>query len=307
MNFFRSIKKNILLGSALFCLIFQFLVFSQSESDKEFSHPSVDMEYRALHPGEVIKVTLDESAAVKMAMVRFLGTKYSMGRGKNLSKLMAFVGIDLAVQPGAYKMTVSLLYKDGSRKQIEKEITVLAKQFPVKKLWVKEIFVTPPPEAQERIKWESNLLETVYGIYTPQWLGDGEFIVPSEGRAKQNFGEKRIYNDKPRSSHSGIDISSPFGAPVRASNSGKVVLASDLYFSGKTVIVDHGLGVFSYYCHLSSISLKIGDLVSRGSVIGNIGATGRVTGPHLHWGVKASGCRVDPFSLLSLGLKETGK
>jgi murein DD-endopeptidase MepM/ murein hydrolase activator NlpD len=97
-----------------------------------------------------------------------------------------------------------------------------------------------------------------------------------------------------------VDISAPTGTPVWASNSGEVALRSDLYFSGKTVIIDHGLGLFSLYCHFSKIKVKRGQVVRKGDIIGEIGATGRVTGPHLHWGVKILGDRVDPFSLLSL-------
>jgi murein DD-endopeptidase MepM/ murein hydrolase activator NlpD len=117
-----------------------------------------------------------------------------------------------------------------------------------------------------------------------------------------NFGEKRIYNNVPRSSHSGIDIAAPFGSPARASNSGRVVLARDLYFSGKTVIIDHGLGLFTYYCHFSRLKVSRGEAVEKGSVIALTGSTGRSTGPHLHWGVRLHGSRVDPAALLGLEL-----
>jgi murein DD-endopeptidase MepM/ murein hydrolase activator NlpD len=101
-----------------------------------------------------------------------------------------------------------------------------------------------------------------------------------------------------------VDISSPFGDPVKASNSGKVVVANDLYYAGKTVILDHGLGVFSLYCHFSEIAVELGDEVSKGGVIGKIGATGRVTGPHLHWGIRVLESRIDPLSLLALDCKQ---
>jgi murein DD-endopeptidase MepM/ murein hydrolase activator NlpD len=170
----------------------------------------------------------------------------------------------------------------------------------VKRLWVKEEYVTPPSTVLERIRRESELLRSVYKKFTQTWLGEDSFIMPTEGKVFDNFGERRIYNNKPRSSHAGVDISAPTGTPVWASNSGEVALASDLYFSGKTVIIDHGLGLFSLYCHFSKIKVKRGQVVRKGDIIGEIGATGRVTGPHLHWGVKILGDRVDPFSLLSL-------
>jgi len=176
----------------------------------------------------------------------------------------------------------------------------LPREFPTKKLWVNERFVTPPEDSLERIKRESELLSAVYGMYTPMWLGEGAFIIPSDGELAPNFGERRFFNNQPRSPHSGIDISSPFGSDVKASNSGSVVVANDLYYAGKTVVIDHGLGVFSLYCHFSRIKVRIGDQISKGDVIGEVGATGRVTGPHLHWAFKVSGSRVDPMSLLDL-------
>jgi murein DD-endopeptidase MepM/ murein hydrolase activator NlpD len=101
-----------------------------------------------------------------------------------------------------------------------------------------------------------------------------------------------------------VDIAAPYGSPVKASNSGRVVLARDLYFSGNTVIIDHGLGLFTFYCHFSRLKVSRGDMVKKGAVIALAGSTGRSTGAHLHWGVKLLGSRVDPVALLSLALPE---
>ncbi len=140
-------------------------------------------------------------------------------------------------------------------------------------------------------------------MITPRWLGEGSFILPCEGEVHPNFGERRIYNNKPRSPHSGVDISAPLGTPVKASNSGNVVFAGDLYFAGKAVIIEHGLGVFTFYCHFSEIKANRGHFVKKGDIIGEVGATGRVTGAHLHWSIKVFESRVDPFSFLSLPLE----
>jgi len=121
--------------------------------------------------------------------------------------------------------------------------------------------------------------------------------------AAPNFGQRRIYNKSYTSIHQGVDIAAPWGSPVRASNSGRVVLASSLYLSGRTVIIDHGQGVFSLYGHFSQILVKRGDLVKKGQVIARVGNTGRSTGPHVHWGVRILDSRVDPFSLVSLPLR----
>lgn len=237
------------------------------------------------------------------AQIIFAGKKYITASCINPKERLAFIGLDLGMKPKTYPLSAVVFFGDGSYKKKDINLQIRSKEFPVKKLWVDEKFVTPPKSADERIRRESNLLQSIYDIYTPNWIGDGSFIIPSVGEAAPNFGEKRYFNNKPRSSHSGVDISTPFGYPVKSSNSGRIVLACDLYFAGKTVIIDHGLGVFSLYCHFSKIIVKRGKMVAKGDIIGEIGSTGRVTGPHLHWGVKIRGKRVDPFSLLSLNLE----
>ena len=117
--------------------------------------------------------------------------------------------------------------------------------------------------------------------------------------ANSAFGTRSILNGQPRSPHSGADFRSAAGTPIKAPNAGRVVLAGDRYFTGNTVIIDHGLGLFSLFAHLSEVSVKEGDSVQSGEVVGKVGATGRVTGPHLHWSVRLSGARVDPLSLLA--------
>lgn len=261
---------------------------------------TVELAYRAFQPGEIIVVAIKDDSNVKDAQIRFLRRKYRLEKSETSSGLLAFIGLDLRLEPGLYTMEIFIDNAEGERERLEKQIPVLAKKYPLKKLWVDERFVTPPPEFHERIRREAEILKVVYGITTDRWLGEGLFIIPSSGEAKHNFGERRIYNNKPRSSHRGVDIVVPYGLPVRASNSGRVVLASDLYFAGKTVIIDHGIGLFTLYCHFSKIRVKRGKLVKKGEIVGEIGATGRVTGPHLHWGVKVFGSSVDPFSLLSL-------
>ena len=258
------------------------------------------MNFRALHPGEVVKVLVKTSAPVKNVQAAFSGKKYLLGVNQTPGEFLGLIGIDLDMKPGSYPIVFTPVYADGHHERVIKEILVVAKEFPVKKLWVDEKYVTPPPEALSRIREESQLLEEIYGMYSPRWLGKGPFVVPSTGEVVPNFGERRFFNNQPRSAHSGVDISSPYGAPVVASNSGRVVLVLNLYYAGNTVIIDHGLGVFTLYLHLSKFKVRRGDVVDKGTIIGEIGATGRVTGPHLHWGVKIQGNRVDPFSLLYL-------
>ena len=113
------------------------------------------------------------------------------------------------------------------------------------------------------------------------------------------MGSRTILNGQPRSPHSGADFNSPAGTPIKAPNAGRVVLAGDRYFTGNTVMIDHGLTMFSLFAHLSEIDVHAGDSVKAGDVVGKVGSTGRVTGPHLHWSVRLNGARVDPLSLLA--------
>lgn len=262
----------------------------------------INLDYRVLQPGEIIKLTVKSNSSIMKAQFNFGGKKYPLGEGRKDSEYFAFMGLDLAQKPGTYTIFVSILYEEGTHQTINKEILVSKKEFPVENLWVEPEYVTPPPEILERIKRESQLLNTVYEVYTSQWWGKGNFIVPCSGKINYNFGKRRIFNNIPRSPHGGVDISSPAGTPVRASNSGEVVLANDLYFAGKTVIINHGLGVFTVYCHFSKMEVESEEWVEKGTIIGEVGSTGRVTGSHLHWGVKVRGKRVDPFSLVSLDL-----
>lgn len=290
----------------LFLFIFLSPVFLLSLHQEKLltqSGVAVELACRVFEPGEIIIVSIKDSSTIKKAEVRFLGKKYSMGRDKLGAGLLAFVSIDLDIESGLYTLEVLIDRALGEWERVQKKIPLSAKEYPLKKLWVDERFVRPPPEYRERVEWEEEILRALYELTAPQWLGEGLFIIPSSGKVRPNFGERRIYNNDRRSTHGGLDISSPYGEPVIASNSGRVVLASKFYYAGKMVIIDHGLGLFTQYCHFSKIRVKRGDLVKKGDIIGEIGATGRVTGPHLHWGVKVFGYSIDPLSLLSLIFK----
>lgn len=285
----------------VFVLIIGFLPegLSYQETANEWTEEDVVLlEYRELVPGEVIKVSVKKLSDIESAQVKFLDEKYNTA--EQGGHLICLIGLDLGIEPGTYPFEIFLFMKQGQVIEIHKEVFVNPKQFPVKKLWVKEEYVTPPQSVLDRIREEAELVKAVYDIDSPEWAGKGRFIIPVEGEIFPNFGERRIFNNEPRSPHSGIDIASPEGTLVRASNSGRIVLANDLYFSGKTVIIDHGLGVFSLCCHFSEILVKNGTKVEKGEVIGKIGSTGRVTGPHLHWSIRIRGSRVDPHALLNL-------
>jgi hypothetical protein len=296
------LKKSLLLSLCLF--LAASVAASGMESFTMQSPLGTEVEFLApsLEPGQIILARIKAASGVKKVSIHFLDRTYDLEPAGEGGEPFAFIGLDLGLKPGTHDFDITFFRKDGQTELLEKEFSFPAKEFPVTKLWVKERYVTPPPQVRARIDWEAELLQSIYGIVTAQWLGDGKFILPHNGEMAANFGEKRIYNNVPRSTHSGVDISAPYGSPVRAANSGKVVLARELYFSGKTVILNHGLGLYTYYCHFSKIKVKLGDTVKKGDAVGLVGSTGRSTGPHLHWGVKVQDSRVDPLALLILPL-----
>jgi murein DD-endopeptidase MepM/ murein hydrolase activator NlpD len=165
---------------------------------------------------------------------------------------------------------------------------------------VDEAFVTPPASEEARIERDARLLESVWAAPPSDRRWTEPFVRPVPQPANSAFGTRSVFNGKPRNPHGGADFLSPSGTPVHAPNAGRIVVARELYFSGNTVVIDHGLGLFSLLAHLSAIDAREGDSVEAGQLIGRVGATGRVTGPHLHWAVRASGARVDPLSLLAM-------
>ena len=218
------------------------------------------------HPGEVIPVNGE---------VTVLGKTW-----KDL------VGIDLATKPGTYRMSSGTTLR------------VLPKQFPVRRLTVAAEFVTPPPEALAQIADDAKKTSAIWPRITPRkWTG--AFLLPVDDTATSSFGTRSFFNGQPRSPHTGTDFLSPSGRPIRAANRGAVVLAEPLYFTGNTVIVDYGDSLYSLFAHLSELRVREGDAVEPDTVVGLVGATGRVTGAHLHWGVKLQGANVDPLTLVA--------
>ncbi|WP_457639256.1 M23 family metallopeptidase [Persephonella sp.] len=182
-----------------------------------------------------------------------------------------------------------------------KFIKIHQKKYPVSRITVKERKKTK--ELLKRIQDEYRLIRKVLSIKTTPLFTEDRFIPPLKKLVVSTpFGAKRIINGKKRSIHWGTDFSAPEGTPVYATLTGRVVLARELFYTGKTVIINHGGGLFSLYAHLSQINVKEGQTVKGGQVIGKVGSTGRSTGPHLHFGIYLNGLRVDPSLALKLKL-----
>jgi murein DD-endopeptidase MepM/ murein hydrolase activator NlpD len=158
--------------------------------------------------------------------------------------------------------------------------------------------VSPPEEELKRIRAESRKVSRIFAEVSKHRYWNGPFLRPVPGEAISSFGKRSIINGQPRSPHTGTDFRAAEGTPVKAPAAGRVMLVQDLYFAGNTVIVDHGLGLYSYFAHLSSFSVTEGQFIEAGEIVGEVGATGRVTGPHLHWTLRLAEARVDPLSLM---------
>jgi murein DD-endopeptidase MepM/ murein hydrolase activator NlpD len=262
----------------------------------------VRLAYRALQPGEPLLVVLEADRGVRSATVAFLGETAELRPSAQKDAVFAFLGIDVQAKPGAHVLTVKVQRAGGAVETIRKELLVAGREFPSTKLTLDPNYVTPPASVQGRIKREAELVALAMSVVTPGWLGDGPFIAPHPGPSWSNFGQRRLNNDVLASLHTGLDLRVPFGEPIGAANAGRVVMASDLYLGGKTVIIDHGLGVFSTYGHMSELRVKRGEVVQKGQTVGLCGSTGRSTGPHLHWSVRVLDARVDPEAMLRLPL-----
>lgn len=246
-----------------------------------------------IRPGEVIRIDVRGAADTPVTVTVF-GQTVPFSFDVDNHMWTGLAGVDVETKPGRYSLRV----RQTNSPRTTHTVRVLPKQFRVRRLRVAEGFVNPPAEALQQIASDSKLLAQTYAQITPRQWQD-TFRLPVEGKPTSNFGTRSYYNGERRSPHAGIDFTSEPGTPVAATNRGTVALAAALYFTGNTVIIDHGAQLFSVYAHLSVFHVKAGEAVTPETIIGLVGATGRVTGPHLHWSVRLNGARVDPLSLIA--------
>lgn len=253
---------------------------------------------RAIAPGEIVVLTITTPEPVDAVQVRAFDQAWPPYRTGSRT-WRALLGIDLDVAPRTYPAVVTA-GEGASGLSATYSLPVKAKAFATRTLTVDDAFVNPPASVMPRIEAEGARLTAIWRHASPERLWSAAFIAPVPEAANSAFGKRSVMNGQPGSPHSGADFPSPPGEPVKAPNAGRVVLAGDLYYSGNTVLIDHGLGLYSLFAHLSAIDVHEGDAVTPGQFLGKVGATGRVTGPHLHWSVRLGGARVDPLALLAL-------
>ena len=255
---------------------------------------------RSVAPGEIMLFRVQSPKAMADLRATAFAREFRMFSESGADSWIGLVGIDMDTRPGTYAVEFHGVDKSGQPLTSSERINVISKSFPKRMLTVDPKFVNPPPEVMDRIRQESERVRIIFESTTAERYWRGKFVVPVPGPVISDFGKRSVYNGQQRSSHAGTDFRGATGTPIHAPNTGRVVLAADLYYSGNTVIIDHGLGLYTYFGHMSEFGVKEGERVERGAVVGKVGATGLVTGPHLHWTIRLAGTRVDPVSLLDL-------
>jgi len=216
-----------------------------------------------------------------------------------LTRWVVLIGIDLEQRPGTLAIRADAVDGSGRALTGQGTLRVLDAHFPVQRLTVPRPFVELDTATLERVNREKALLDQVWETQTPERYWRDPFRVPLDGAGPAyGFGLRRIINGEPRSPHTGADFAASPGAPVLAANAGIVALVADHFFAGRSVILDHGLGLYTMYFHLQESLVRPGQRVERGQAIARVGSTGRATGPHLHWGGRLYGARIDPRELL---------
>ena len=259
---------------------------------------AVSLTARAVQPGEVVRVDAMAAAPLTGVRVSVFGRSIVSARD-GAGTWRALVGIDLETPPGDYPLVVEALLPSGVAATERRVLSVVDKEFPTRTLRVDPRFVTPPAAVRPRIAAEAAHLAVLFGGEDAEPAWPGLLGLPIEGTVVSGFGVRSVFNGEARAPHGGADFASPAGTPVDAPGQGRVVLADDLYFTGGTVVIAHGAGLYSLLAHLSRRDVSTGDRVRRGQRVGAVGATGRATGPHLHWTVRLHTARVDPMSLVA--------
>jgi murein DD-endopeptidase MepM/ murein hydrolase activator NlpD len=217
----------------------------------------------------------------------------------------AIVGFDLDIKPGPLAWRLAVLPPGRAPQTAQGRLQLRRRDFPVQRLTLPSGLVDLDPETERRALSEGEQLRTLYASVTPERLWRGRFVSPvGSGEPGTGFGARRIINGQPRTPHAGADYSAPLGTPVVAVNDGRVALVAEYFFPGRLVVLDHGLGLYTLYFHLDETKVVEGERVGRGQSIGTVGATGRATGPHLHFGVQVGPARVDPATLLELTVRD---
>ncbi len=256
---------------------------------------------KLLESGSVCLFTVDIAAATSVRG-KWMGHDVFFAKMKGNSLWYGAAGVDVEAKPDKYPLQIEAVLLSGKTVTAVHDITVLPAPYKTEKLKVPDRFVEPDAEAKKIIEADKAVKKVVFDRKTPAPEWSGDFEAPVNSEVSETFGTRRTLNGKLATIHRGVDYRAKAGTPVLAANSGEVVLARPLYYEGNCVIIDHGQGFMTIYMHLSKFQVAEGDKVRKGEEVALSGATGRVTGPHLHMAVRWEGAYVDPLKLLKLEL-----
>lgn len=264
------------------------------------NHFRVESIPRGVKQGEVCLISILGPPSLKSIYVEFQGAKFPLAFSEQNGTYEGLIGIDMDTRPATYEMKIVTTDSGSGIHLSNFSLKVEEVDFGIQKLSLPSAMVDLDRKTLERVNKEAGQLKSLFRVFRDERLWTGAFIRPVEGELSAAFGLRRIINGKRQTPHTGVDFRAEEGTPIWACNSGMVVLVGELFFSGKSVILDHGWGFYSMYFHLSEVLVKEEDRVDKGAILGRVGSTGRSTGPHLHWGIRMNGARVDPISLLNI-------
>jgi murein DD-endopeptidase MepM/ murein hydrolase activator NlpD len=249
--------------------------------------------------GDVVLIKL-KPLMEELKIIKIIFRNKSINFYKNKEReYFAILGIGLTIKSGRYN--IDFIFQAKEKNYLVKDtIEVVEKKFKVQRLKLPSDMVDFKGDILRRVLREINIFKKLWKIKSKKRYWRGRFIIPTVGEIEDNFGFRRIINNRERSPHKGVDIKADFGEEVLSCNNGKVVLADNLYLCGNSIVIDHGYGLYTMYFHLSKILVNIGDLVKKGDLIGYVGDSGRALGAHLHWGVNLQGNFVNPLSLVKI-------
>jgi len=264
--------------------------------------PTLRLTASTLQPrqGAIVSVVLRSDVPLASAVLTGEGERVPLEMDASGRVFRGLVGVDFEAPLGKERFEVETTDPCDVSHAASLDLRVLAGAFPSQRLTLEPKYVEPPESEKERIAADHEKVQKAWdsGEEGRRWRG--AFSLPVPGTKAGAFGARRVLNGETKSRHAGVDMAAAAGTPVLAAAPARVALAEDLYFSGGTVILDHGGGLFTTYFHLSKIDVRVGDVVAVRQQIGEVGATGRATGPHLHWGARLHGKRVNPLGLLRL-------
>jgi murein DD-endopeptidase MepM/ murein hydrolase activator NlpD len=286
--------------TALFLSILVFTILSSNA--RSFSDGDITLSSDEMARGDVILLNI-KADGKEMPKATWMGKEvfFVFNRTKNLWQ--GFLAADLNQKAGDFE---AIIHPAASNLEKHIKIRVIDRDYGVRRLTLPKDKVELSADALKRVKAEAEIVGALWkaNASAPEW--NGIFLLPVDGEIVGAFGKRSVINGQERSPHTGVDLHGNEGEPVRVVNDGRIALTADHFFTGNSVFVDHGGGIFTMYFHFSKILVKEGDMVKKGQTIGLVGSTGRSTGPHLHWGMKVSGAKVNPLTLINLskGLEE---